>query len=190
MISKHISQAALISGSKMAAGNDGHAVALENLTRNVQFNLKHEKDWTGVEVHISGAERPLLYGLPPRRLYVHPDEQIAILKAEKELGDDQRIPQPPEVEWVLPMHLAEKWTIERFAAVFDSISAVPPAVVEAGDSSGGGSESGAVEAAAAVLAGHWRGPGRGKRITLAIVQDDSTVSYYVMHDGIVKPRQN
>ncbi|KAI6376520.1 hypothetical protein MCOR25_002734 [Pyricularia grisea] len=177
------------------AGNDHNLTALENLTKNVQFNLEHEKDWTGVKVYDSGAERQLLYGLPPRRMYVHPDEQIAILKAEKELGGGQRIPQPPEVEWVLPMHLAEKWTVERFAAVFDSIPPVPPAVTEAAagaghDDGNAAATSEAAEVAATSLAQHWRGPGRGKRIILAIVQDDSTISYYVIHDGIVKPRQN
>ncbi|KAH8843322.1 hypothetical protein MCOR27_002366 [Pyricularia oryzae] len=173
--------------------NDQNLTALQNLTKNVQFNLEHEKDWTGVKVHDSGAERQLLYGLPPRRMYVHPDEQIAILKAEKELGGGQRIPQPPEVEWVLPMHLAEKWTVERFAAVFDSIPPVPPAVAEPAGGPDDGNTSTASEAAevaATSLAQHWRGSGRGKRIILAIVQDDSTISYYVIHDGIVKPRQN
>ena len=29
-----------------------------------------------------------------------------------------------------------------------------------------------------------------KRMLLATVDDDSTVVYYVVHDGIVKPRQN
>ncbi|KAF4891052.1 putative tRNA-splicing endonuclease subunit tsp-1 [Colletotrichum fructicola] len=36
----------------------------------------------------------------------------------------------------------------------------------------------------------WRGAGRRKRLLLAVVHDDSTVSYYLMHEGIVKPRQN
>lgn len=29
-----------------------------------------------------------------------------------------------------------------------------------------------------------------KRVLLATVEEDSTVVYYVVHDGIVKPRQN
>lgn len=32
--------------------------------------------------------------------------------------------------------------------------------------------------------------GRPKRLTLAAVNDDSTVVYYFVHDGVVKPRQN
>lgn len=31
---------------------------------------------------------------------------------------------------------------------------------------------------------------RPKRITLAIVNDDGTVVYYFVHDGVTKPRQN
>ena len=41
-------------------------------------------------------------------------------------------------------------------------------------------------------------PGRGsewrktqpKRLLMAIVDEDSTVVYYIVHDGVVKPRQN
>ncbi|KAL8415790.1 hypothetical protein RB596_006405 [Gaeumannomyces avenae] len=186
--------------------------ALLHLAKTVQENLELEKDWTGVEVHpvttahgTSGAaaaaaspdRRPLLRGIPPRRMYVHPDEQIAIIRAERERGGDARVPQPPEVEWVLPMHLAESWSMARFAAVFDAIAAVPPPVA-AGEGEGEGGAAAAAAAARGELDAdvdaevwrQWRGPRRGKRVILAIVQDDSTVSYYVMHDGIVKPRQN
>ncbi|KAI7908759.1 hypothetical protein M0657_012147 [Pyricularia oryzae] len=48
--------------------NDHNLTVLENLSKNVELNLEHEKDWTGVKVHDSGAERQLLYGLPPRRI--------------------------------------------------------------------------------------------------------------------------
>lgn len=29
-----------------------------------------------------------------------------------------------------------------------------------------------------------------KRLLMAILEDDSTVVYYIVHDGVVKPRQN
>ncbi|KAL8389233.1 hypothetical protein RB599_011027 [Gaeumannomyces hyphopodioides] len=174
--------------------------ALLHLAKTVQENLELEKDWTEVEVHAvtgrasSGAapdRRPLLRGLPPRRMYVHPDEQIAIIRAERERGDGARVPQPPEAEWVLPMDLAESWSMARFAAVFDSVAAVPPPAAAAEEGDGGGSAARELDADAdSELWRQWRGPRRGKRVILAIVQDDSTVSYYVMHDGIVKPRQN
>lgn len=31
---------------------------------------------------------------------------------------------------------------------------------------------------------------RPKRITIALINDDATIVYYFVHDGIVKPRQN
>jgi tRNA-splicing endonuclease subunit Sen15 len=149
---------------------------LAALTKVVLNNLEFQHDWTTVHTHTqANLARPLIYGLPPKRLYVHPDEQIDIIKAEKERGE--RIPQEPEVEWVLPLHLSEKWTPAQFAAVFDAIDAIPP---------GGADREGAFD----VEWKFWRGPKRGKRILLATVQDDSTVAYYWIHDGLVKPRQN
>ncbi|KAL2135430.1 hypothetical protein VTI74DRAFT_8532 [Chaetomium olivicolor] len=154
---------------------------LTALTKVVLNNLEYQHDWTKLQTHTHPSlPRPLLYGLPPKRLYVHPDEQIAIIKAEKEKGE--RIPQDPEVEWVLPLHLSEKWSPAEFAAVFDAIEAIPPG---GADQEVNNEEDG--EAAEWKL---WRGPKRGKRILLATVQDDSTVTYYWIHDGLVKPRQN
>jgi tRNA-splicing endonuclease subunit Sen15, fungi type len=63
----------------------------------------------------------------------------------------------PETEWVLPTHIEEKWTLQRFCEVFEGLPA--------------GEE------------------GR-KRVLLATVGQDSTVVYYILHEGIVKPRQN
>ncbi|KAJ4304317.1 putative tRNA-splicing endonuclease subunit tsp-1 [Collariella sp. IMI 366227] len=132
------------------------------LTQVVLTNLEYQHDWTSLQTHTHPSlPRPLLYGLPPKRLYVHPDEQVAIIKAENEKGEP--IPQEPEVEWVLPLHLSEKWSPAQFAGVFDAIEAIPP--------------GGVIRR-------------RGKRILLATVQDDSTVTYYWIHDGLVKPRQN
>ncbi|KAK4239758.1 hypothetical protein C8A03DRAFT_32123 [Achaetomium macrosporum] len=153
---------------------------LTALSRVVLNNLQYQHDWTQVKPHEQpNLPRPLLYGLPPKRLYVHPDEQIDIIKAEKERGEP--IPQEPEVEWVLPVHLSEKWSPAQFAALFDVIEAVPP---------GGASQEGLDVDGSDAQWRLWRGPKRGKRILLATVQDDSTVTYYWIHDGLVKPRQN
>lgn len=156
-----------------------HLAALAKIVLN---NLENQHDWTRVEAHTQpDLPRPLLYGLPPKRLYVHPDEQIEIIRAEKEIGE--RIPQEPELEWVLPLHLSEKWSPRQFAAVFDAIEAIPP----------GGEDQDSFAGVADDPASRWRlwrGPKRGKRILLATVQDDSTVTYYWIHDGLVKPRQN
>lgn len=153
---------------------------LEALTKTVLYNLEYQHDWTQLKVHHQpGTSRPLISGLPPRRLYVHPDEQIEIIMAEK--NSEERIPQPAEFEWVLPTHLIEKWTIKGFAEVFDSIGAIPPSANPQETSELGADDAQWLQ---------WRGSKRGKRILMATVQDDSTVTYYLMHDGIVKPRQN
>ena len=129
--------------------------SVANVISAVVRNLEDQHDWTDLEVHNDRGNRPLVRGLPPRRLYTHPDDQIAALNHEHETGEWLR--QDPELEWVIPVRLSEKWTLAKFAAVFDSIQ-----------------ESGS----------------RGKRIVLATMHNDSTVVYYLMHEGMVKPRQN
>ncbi|KAL2024468.1 hypothetical protein VTK56DRAFT_8279 [Thermocarpiscus australiensis] len=157
--------------------SDQHLKALTKIVRN---NLEYQHDWTKVQTYAQpNLPRQVIHGLPPKRLYVHPDEQIEIIKAERERNE--RIPQEPEFEWVLPLHLSEKWSPSQFAAVFDALEAIPPGAAN--------EDSSDVDDADAQWK-LWRGPKRGKRILLATVQDDSTVTYYFMHDGLVKPRQN
>ena len=79
---------------------------------------------------------------------------------------------PVEREWVLPTHLREKWSLRRFAEVFDAVAEKPPELDQGVEEAGKGKRRG------------------GKRVLLATVSDDSTVVYYIVHDGIVKPRQN
>jgi tRNA-splicing endonuclease subunit Sen15, fungi type len=134
------------------------AAAVRNVTNTVLQNLQDQHDWTILEIvgAFGHSQRPLIKGLPPRRLYMHPDDQIEALMLERETG--QPITQEPEIECVLPIHLSEQWTLARFARVFDSMH---------------------------------KGEGaRAKRIVLATVHNDSTVVYYFMHDGMIKPRQN
>ncbi|KAM5382593.1 hypothetical protein ACJZ2D_002383 [Fusarium nematophilum] len=126
-----------------------------NVTSTVLSNLQHQHDWVSLQVHDTACRRPLIRGIPPRRLYVHPDDQIAALEREKATGE--AIEQSPELEWVLAMHPAEKWSIRAFSGIFDSIEKSNP---------------------------------REKRLLLATVHNDSTVVYYLMHEGMVKPRQN
>ena len=76
------------------------------------------------------------------------------------------------MEWVLPTHLKEKWSLRRFAEVFDAVGERPPSGEEGDEGEGLEKRRG------------------GKRVLLATVSDDSTVVYYIVHDGIVKPRQN
>jgi len=101
---------------------------------------------------------------------------VEILKAEHETG--KSIEQTPEPEWVLPTHWEEKWSLAQFAAVFDALDTAP--IINATSSEG----------AEETVGYKWRGKNRQKRLLLATLHDDSTVVYYIVHDGIVKPRQN
>ncbi|OAA58511.1 tRNA-intron endonuclease [Niveomyces insectorum RCEF 264] len=189
--------------TNVAATTDDHSVHFRHLADIVRNNLENQQDWTQLRVHLShdddGADRVdpgqrarsrppriLLSGLPPRRLYIHPDEQIEIFRAERALGNGRRIPQPPEYEWVLPMHLAETPSVGQFAAVFDVMDALPPGATASLD----GADSRSPNEDGDAQWKQWRRAKRGKRLLLAVVQDDSSVVYYMMHDGIVKPRQN
>lgn len=155
---------------------------LHELATTVLYNLQHQQDWSDLFIHtmcpVTGEAlaRPMISGLPPRRAYVHPDEQAEILKTEHEIG--KVVDQAPEQEWVLPTHLAEKWSLRQFAEIFDAISTLPPS----NDSLEDDNSNEAVS--------KWRGHNRQKRVLLATLHDDSTIVYYIVHDGIVKPRQN
>ncbi|ORY69808.1 tRNA-splicing endonuclease subunit Sen15 [Pseudomassariella vexata] len=137
-------------------------VRINELVTAVYENLENQHDWTNLETHSQSANnaalpRPMITGLPPRRLYLHPDDQIEMLKTHS----INEIEETPIMEWVLPTHLNEKLTLKEFAAVFDSLDSLQPST-----------------------------PARPKRMLLATIHDDSTVVYYFIHDGIVKPRQN
>lgn len=129
----------------------------DGVASTVMTNLLDQHDWTNVTIcDLDGASRTLIKGLPPKRLYLHPDDQIAALVQERETGERPKY--DPIHEWVLPLRLAETWSLQSFASVFDALE--PTA------------------------------DGREKRIMLAILHNDSTVVYYFMHEGMVKPRQN
>ena len=82
-----------------------------------------------------------------------------------------------EREWVLPTHVREKWSLRKFAELFDAIEAVPPDAEEDRHDERKPKPP-------------WRRECREKRLLMAVVNDDSTTVYYIVHDGIVKPRQN
>lgn len=83
-----------------------------------------------------------------------------------------------EREWVLPTQIGERWSLRGLGEVFDGLDVVPPT----DDDEALGEESS--------VGAKWRGRNRRKRVLLATLHDDSTVVYYIVHDGIVKPRQN
>ncbi|KAL2104903.1 hypothetical protein VUR80DRAFT_9368 [Thermomyces stellatus] len=146
-------------------------------------NLKDQHHWINIHTHTHTSEgsrplpRTLISGLPPKRIYIHPDEQAEAIEIERETGKKPDGTQEPEYEWVLPVHVDETWTMAKFAEVFDAIDVLPPhANLPAAELGPSGKD--------------WRGKDRLKRVLMAIVHDDSTVVYYIVHDGIVKPRQN
>ncbi|KHJ32200.1 putative trna splicing endonuclease [Erysiphe necator] len=151
-----------------------------NLARQIRHNLEFQHAWCQLIIHEQSPitqnklPRPMIAGLPPKRLYIHPDEQIEILKHGKE-----EISGHPEMEWVLPTHVTENWSLQALAEIFDAVGTVPPLspplLNEPKDKDVGW---------------QWRGIHRQKRLLLATLHDDSTVVYYIVHDGIVKPRQN
>jgi len=161
-----------------------HPSHLHNLAFTILDNLQHQHDWNSLTIHTHSKRtgqrlpRPLISGVPPKRVYVHPDEQVEILQAEHETGI--HIVQQAEREWVLPAHLSEKWNLKAFAELFDAIDTLPP--VDEADEKDNDDQC--------QVGKKWRGDQRQKRVLLATLYDDSTVVYYIMHDGIVKPRQN
>jgi tRNA-splicing endonuclease subunit Sen15 len=166
-----------------------HLPQLQSLAVQIQHNLQHQHHWTGLHVHTHSPltneplPRPLVSGLPPQRIYIHPDEQVELLKeADRERKANKaagatgglQVKAEPEREWILPARLNEKWTLRRLAGVFDAITSVPSSPEPAA------SESERQE-------NPWR---TTKRVLLGVVDSDSTVVYYIVHDGVVKPRQN
>lgn len=169
--------------------NSPHPAYLHHLASQVLHDLQYQHDWTHLTTHTYSPvnslalPRPVISGVPPRRAYIHPDEQVEILKEEHKSG--KKIQYPPEREWVLPSHIQEKTSLANFAAAFDALSIVPPGM----GSIQNGEEQDDNEILSTV--GHrWQGENRQKRLLLATLHDDSTITYYIVHDGIVKPRQN
>lgn len=83
-----------------------------------------------------------------------------------------------QVEWVLPLDLRETLSVKTMSEVFDSLESK-----QWGRKKGGlvdGNDGKVREE------GEWR----GKRVFLGIVSEDSAVVYYLIHEGVVKPRQN
>ena len=161
-----------------------------SLATQVLHNLRYQHEWMDLSIHTSSSghqdqesktlHRPLVSGIPPRRIYIHPEEQINLIKAGV---NDENVPAEPE--WVLPSHIREKWTLRRFGKIFDAIRHIPPQTnVESREPLEENIFDKAYEAA---VHNKWR---QTKRLLLATVDDDSTIVYYVVHDGIVKPRQN
>ncbi|KAI9759938.1 MAG: hypothetical protein M4579_001971 [Chaenotheca gracillima] len=230
--------------SSTRASPSVHPTHLLQLAAQIVHNLQYQHDWTSLTIHThcipatnttspALLPRPIVSGVPPRRLYVHPDEQVELLmekeKRKKETraqgkskkrGPNDHMPhqplEPQEVsdgegedeedeagelslrrEWVLPSHIQEKWSLRQFASIFDAIDLEPPAP----EFEPSQTELGLGEAIPSIIQSSERqdynegskseeSERNAKRVLLATVNDDSTIVYYIMHDGLVKPRQN
>jgi tRNA-splicing endonuclease subunit Sen15 len=152
---------------------------LDHLAKIVKDNLVLQHLWTDVTVYSqdeSGQfDRPLILGHPPTKLYVHPEDVLNSTDASNTTN--------VESEWVVPTLLSESWGIQDFAKVFNRHGL---------DRTIKGREL--KKPAMSLVNSISHNPesikSRPKRLLLAIISDDSTVCYYVVHDGIVKPRQN
>lgn len=98
-------------------------------------------------------------------------------------------------EWVLPASTGEKWTLKRFAWVFDGLSEREVVKVPPKEQRQVAREDGSAASQQSATAGddfEWKD---AKRVVLGMVANngmggDGTVTYYIMQEGEVKPRQN
>lgn len=158
--------------------------AISPLTHLVSHNLQHQHSWTSLSPHAPPTPHyphTLLSGLPPARIYIHPDEQIYMLENKIKEADIEA-----EREWVVPTWVGEKdWTLKRLAGIFDGLPEnKDKSEVKNGTDGVNGPRN--VEGEARGGRKVWS----GKKLLLAVADTDSTVVYYIVHDGIVKPRQN
>lgn len=182
------------------ASHTGHVLSLVSI---VHKNLEHQADWSELRIHSTpNLPRPLISGVPLEAIYIDPDTNtVEVRKAQPgkeegvdlgqdEITDGDEYGRKIDREWVLPVDLREKWTIRQWAEVFDSIPTEPPVpgITEVGpDNEPGGVRLDNSEETPSLEAGTKK---RKKRLVMGIVSGDSTVVYYIVHDGIVKPRQN
>ncbi|PUU80098.1 tRNA-splicing endonuclease subunit Sen15 [Tuber borchii] len=136
-----------MSTAEATTPTDPHPQYLHNLLQIVHTNLQHQADWHSLSTHTSPSlPRPLISGIPPE-------------------GTKQ--------EWVLPVSLREKWSLRKWAEVFDALPEMD------GDEGGDEDDDGGKEKEK-----------EGKKLMMGVVSDDSTVVYYVVGEGIIKPKQN
>ena len=149
------------------------------LTTQILHNLQHQHLWTSLHIHQLDNTLLLISGIPPSRIYTHPDEQLYLL--EKGLTDLV----VAERFFVLPTAQGQSWSLRRIARVFDALP-------DNNDEEGKDPRLAEYYARRdeARITQEWG----GKRLLLAMVDKamggDGTVVYYIVQEGAVKPRQN
>lgn len=172
-------------------------------TLQILHNLQHQHLWTSLQIHATPLDPdslpqeshpPLISGIPPHRVYTHPDEQLYML--EKGLREDDL---RSERLFVIPTAQGQKWSLRRMAAAFDVLSDIEIADDEAREGEAGPP----VESEKArKLEEYYQRREKAdatkewgsKRVLLGMVDKgmggDGTVVYYIVQEGEVKPRQN
>ncbi|KAL4752319.1 hypothetical protein BDW72DRAFT_71175 [Aspergillus terricola var. indicus] len=180
------------------------ASPVASITHQVLHNLKHQHLWTSLQIHQMATKFPipLVSGIPPHRVYTHPDEQLYMVERglrEEDVELDRM--------FVVPTVQGQSWSLEKMAAVFD---ALPDPAEEEGEATAGidpkaeeaSGDGNSATDKAAKLAGYYEyrakarrtGEWGSKRLLLAMIDKgiggEGTVVYYVVQEGAVKPRQN
>src|SRR5271154_4823566 len=119
----------------------GAKLPIDALPLELLHNLQYQHEWTNLRIcspaanlhtglsaldisrpsptsHPSTRHPPLklITGTPPRHIYIHPDFQAHLI-----LNSIPNSDVPIQPEWVLPMNMAEKWSLARLVDVFDSL---------------------------------------------------------------------
>ncbi|KAJ5246126.1 hypothetical protein N7468_001109 [Penicillium chermesinum] len=183
-----------------ASGNQPTATTIQ-----VLHNLQHQHLWTSLQIHdisdkfkqyygdVPTGELPirsLISGLPPHRVYTHPDEQLYML--QNGIREDEL---RPERLFVLPTSQGITFSLRLYSMLWgDNLETVVEDGVITGPVVGEGKEKKLDEyykkKVECLASKEWG----SKRILLAMVNrgpgGDGTVVYYVIQEGEVKPRQN
>ncbi|KAJ5157244.1 uncharacterized protein N7482_008344 [Penicillium canariense] len=201
--------------TKLIDSSSASGRPLAATTIQILHNLQHQHLWTSLQIHdistpsnatgmgnIEGSistafDTPptLISGIPPHRVYTHPDEQLFML--EKGIQEDDL---QPERLFVIPTAQGQPWSLRRMAAVFDALPSLessqrePVISTEATDTVD--SEKAKKLDEYYERKGHARVTKEWgtKRVLLAMVNKgmggEGTVVYYIVQEGEVKPRQN
>ncbi|OJJ47664.1 hypothetical protein ASPZODRAFT_1740373 [Penicilliopsis zonata CBS 506.65] len=189
----------------IAASNDSSPLSANTIQ--ILHNLQHQHSWTSLQVHNLSVDEagvpldpqssdtapfPLISGIPPHRVYTHPDEQLFML--ERNLRDDEIA---PERTYVLPAAQGQSWSLQKLAFAFDSLPVPETESDHPQPTIRDGPENKAKQLAEyyerrkqARATQEWG----GKRLLLSMVDKrmggEGTVVYYIVQEGVVKPRQN
>lgn len=182
--------------SASASGNPVDANTIQIL-----HNLQHQHLWTHLQIHnieASGSTdeiapvRTLISGIPPHRVYTHPDEQLYML--EKKIKEEEL---RPERMFVIPTAQGQSWSLRHMAFAFDALAGIEVEdIVNESEAETIGAEKVKVldeyyeKKKEALATREWG----SNRMLLSMVDKgmggDGTVVYYVVQEGEVKPRQN